>query len=179
MKKHLVSINDLPPDGKNFELDDQDVWLEPIKEFKMDCRITEPLKMKAFIMPVDGGCLLRGEISGAVVVPCNRCAEDADIAIRSAFDEFEEIPESHVPGARHQNGDGHIVFERNAPMLDLAEAAWEQFMLALPSNPLCRTDCKGLCAQCGVNLNLGQCDCEAENMDDRMAPLRNLAVRKQ
>lgn len=178
MKKHFVSINDLPPDGKNFELDDQDVWLEPLKEFKMDCKITSPIRMKAFIMPVDGGCLLRGDISGTVVVPCNRCAEDASISIKSNFDEFEEIPESQVQGARHPDSEGHIVFERNAPMLDLAEAAWEQFMLAMPSNPLCRDDCKGLCAQCGANLNLGQCSCETESMDDRMAPLRDLAARK-
>jgi uncharacterized protein len=38
----------------------------------------------------------------------------------------------------------------------------------------CKPDCKGLCAQCGQNLNEGQCDCDAEPIDPRLAPLRAL-----
>lgn len=176
MKKHLISINDLPPSGKEFVLDDQNIWLEPLKEFKMDCRIEEPLSMKLFVMPSDGGCLMRGQIQGAVIVPCNRCAEDARVQISSSFDEFEEIPEN-APRS-DQPGDGHIVFDRNAPMLNLDEVAWEQFMLALPARPLCRENCRGLCVKCGANLNLGDCDCRQEEMDPRMAALAGLKVDK-
>ncbi len=64
-------------------------------------------------------------------------------------------------------------------MLDLGGVAWEQFMLAMPVNPLCRPDCKGLCPICGANLNLEACDCHKEEEDPRMAPLRNLKVGKK
>jgi len=177
MKKHLVSINDLPPDGKEFELVDQDIWLEPLREFKMDCRIVTPLHGKIFAQRADDGLLVRGSIKGVVVVPCNRCAEDATVNIDFEFSEYEEIPEENAHG--QENGhEGYIVYDRHAPMLDLAEAGWEQFMLAQPSMPLCREDCKGLCPECGANLNMGECDCKKETTDPRMAVLANVKVKR-
>ncbi len=92
MAKYLVSINDLPPDGKSFNLTDQEIWLDPIREFKMDCRIEKPLEATISVQPAEDGCLVRGAIGGEVVAPCNRCAENARIGINAHFDEFEEIP---------------------------------------------------------------------------------------
>lgn len=175
MEKYLVSINDLPPSGKEFEIDDQDVWLEPIREFKMDCRVAEPLKMKVFVLPADEGCLDRGELTGAVILPCNRCAEDALVNIDTKFDEYEEIP--HSP--KQKSEDSHIVFDRNAPMLNLNEVAWEQLMLSLPPNPVCRDDCKGLCPDCGANLNEASCQCSRDQGDPRMSVFRDLAAGKK
>lgn len=177
MKKHLVSINDLPPDGKEFELDDQDIWLEPLREFKMDCRIIQPLHGKVFVQRTDEGVLIRGEISGVIVVPCNRCAEDATININSEFREYEEIPEESASPLEEEH-EGYIVYDRHAPMLNLAEVGWEQFMLAQPAMPLCREDCKGLCPKCGTNLNMGECDCARDTTDPRMAALAGVKVKK-
>lgn len=172
--KNLVSINDLPPAGKEFSLDNQEIWKKPIEEFKMDCRIDKPLRITFFVMPAENGVLVRGELTGGVVLPCNRCTEDAETLIDSRFDEFEEIPET--PPRTQNSEEDHILFERNAPMLNLDAVAWEQFMLALPTNPLCKEDCKGLCGKCGANLNNGQCDCENDNPDPRLAALRDLKV---
>ena len=44
--------------------------------------------------------------------------------------------------------------------IDLGQLMQEQFYLALPMKPLCRDDCKGLCPECGTNLNRGTCDCK-------------------
>lgn len=177
MKKHLVSINDLPPDGKEFTLDDPDIWLEPIREFKMDCRILEPLHGKVFVQPVDEGVLVRGDLHGKVIVPCNRCAEDAAVAINADFSEYEEIPPE--TGAKDDDLDGCIIYKMHAPMLNLAEIGWEQFMLAMPAQPLCRSDCKGLCQHCGANLNLSECSCRKESGDPRLAALRDVKVAQK
>lgn len=178
MRKYLVSINDLPPDGKEFTLDDQEIWLAPLKEFHMECRIEKPLEARLTVMPAEDGCLVRGTLTGAVVVPCNRCAEDAAVAIDTRFDEFEDIPpEESAPGAVPDDA-SHVVYDRHAPMLDLAAVCWEQFMLSLPVAPLCKEDCKGLCPVCGTNLNEGECSCVREHDDPRMAPLRDLARRQ-
>lgn len=174
MSNYLVSINDLPPDGKTFQLTDQDIWLDPIKEFKMDCKIEEPLQATIFVMPADEGCLVRGSLKGKVVVPCNRCAEDARVTLDSNFDEYEEVPKEG--NSRSSEGERRIVFERNSPMLNLAEVAWEQFMLAMPVMPVCQEGCKGLCPQCGTNLNLGSCDCVKPAGDPRLEALRNVKI---
>lgn len=179
MNKYLVSINDLPPSGKEFILEDQEIWLGPIKEFKMDCRITSPLKARVFLQAADEGVVERGDLTGSVVVPCSRCTENANVDIDSKFDEYEEIPENAKGLNDNPESESHIVFDRNAPMLNLAEVAWEQFMLAMPVRPLCKTDCKGLCPQCGANLNLGECGCAPQEGDPRMDALRGIKINRQ
>ncbi|MDE7241694.1 DUF177 domain-containing protein [Desulfovibrio sp.] len=181
MRKYLVSINDLPPGGKEFTLDDQEIWLGPLKEFHMDCRIERPLAARINVVPTEDGCLVRGRLTGGVVVPCNRCAEDAAVDIDAAIEEFEEIPaeENAASAEAAPDGASHVVYDRHAPMLDLAAVCWEEFMLALPVAPLCREDCKGLCPRCGTNLNEGQCGCTPDEGDHRMAPLRDLAAKRQ
>jgi uncharacterized protein len=43
--------------------------------------------------------------------------------------------------------------------IELDELVLEQLELSLPIRILCQEDCKGLCAQCGTNLNVESCDC--------------------
>ena len=57
--------------------------------------------------------------------------------------------------------------------LDLDQAASEAFVLAMDTKNLCSDDCKGLCAKCGANLNLGPCGCKPE-VDPRLAALAQL-----
>ncbi len=181
MRKYLVSINDLPPGGKDFTLDDQDIWLAPLREFHMECRIQRRLEAHMSVVPAEDGCLVRGRLTGSVIMPCNRCAEDAAVEIDAGFEEFEEIPpeESAALADADPDGTGHVVYDRHAPMLDLAAVCWEEFLLALPVAPLCREECRGLCPICGTNLNEGRCACTPEDEDPRMAPLRELAARRQ
>jgi uncharacterized protein len=58
--------------------------------------------------------------------------------------------------------------------IDLGELVREQFYLALPMKPLCAEACKGLCPQCGMNLNQGTCDCRLEWQDPRFEALKAL-----
>ncbi len=58
--------------------------------------------------------------------------------------------------------------------IDLRQLMEEQFYLSLPMKPLCKDDCKGLCANCGTNLNKATCDCNTQWEDPRLAALRDL-----
>ena len=58
--------------------------------------------------------------------------------------------------------------------IDLGQLITEQFQLALPMKPLCDKACKGLCPQCGTNLNTGSCDCRQEWIDPRLEVLKKL-----
>jgi uncharacterized protein len=59
--------------------------------------------------------------------------------------------------------------------IDLGDVMREQFYLAVPMKPLCREDCKGLCAVCGINKNRETCACQVEWTDPRLEPLKRLA----
>ena len=50
----------------------------------------------------------------------------------------------------------------------------QELMLRVPAKVLCKEDCKGICYQCGKNLNYGSCDCREEPKDPRMAAILDL-----
>jgi uncharacterized protein len=58
--------------------------------------------------------------------------------------------------------------------LDVDEIVKEQILLAVPTRMLCREDCKGICPECGIDRNTGECSCVADNIDPRWAALKNL-----
>jgi uncharacterized protein len=62
--------------------------------------------------------------------------------------------------------------------VDLSPLLREQYLLSLPTRPLCREDCRGLCPKCGANLNHTACGCRPEAADARLAPLRALKLSR-
>lgn len=59
-------------------------------------------------------------------------------------------------------------------VVDLTELIRETLIINEPSQVLCQEDCKGLCVQCGANLNNSQCSCDSFVVDPRWAELRAL-----
>ncbi len=175
MSDTRIPLGALSPEGLELHLDDQALWTGPLAEFGMDCRITSPISADISIQPLENGYLIRGKISGDVMVPCNRCAEPMPVHLEEKFEDFEDTPAEET----EPDGESRIIEEKGALYLDVAAIVWEQFVLALPPNPLCRPDCKGLCPECGANLNEGMCACSRDEGDPRMAVLRGLKIRKQ
>ena len=97
---------------------------------------------------------------------CDRCADDftKDLGF-----ELKRILVASL--SNDTDFDDYIVVENG--VLDLDELIEEEIQLFLPSKMLCREDCKGLCMQCGKNLNHGNCSCKKE-VDPRMAALLRL-----
>jgi uncharacterized protein len=60
--------------------------------------------------------------------------------------------------------------------IDLLQLVREQLYLLLPMKPLHSDNCKGLCPNCGTNLNETTCECKIEWEDPRLAPLRKLKI---
>ena len=58
--------------------------------------------------------------------------------------------------------------------LDLDTPLLEEIEMEFPGRFLCKDDCKGLCQRCGKNLNEGECDCAAKEIDPRLEPLRRI-----
>ena len=52
----------------------------------------------------------------------------------------------------------------------------EQILLGVPSYPLCREDCAGLCPRCGQDLNRGRCECDTAPVDPRLAKLKSIKI---
>ncbi len=183
-----IAIDDIPTSGKKIVVDDASVWDKPIQELHIDCQVVVPIRLSATVLPIEGGCLVRGKLTGKVVQVCDLCAEDAPVTIEHEIDTFESIPGESIPFEHEEDAqnediqdalqdvESHVFVEKNVPYLDMASLAWEEFMLALPMRPLCRDNCAGLCTHCGVNLNDKSCTCVQNEGDPRLAALRNLKI---
>jgi uncharacterized protein len=170
-----LDITDLPASGREFSFSDQEIWTGPIAEFKLPHRLADTdagFSATLSITPQGRGMLVRGHITGTVITPCDRCAEDTILVVDTNFEMFEELPiEGEIslePTLLRRRGK---ILE-----LDAASLLWEQFLLALPVKPLCDEDCPGLCPRCGKPLREGPCGCAVEEGDTRLAVLKNLKV---
>jgi len=121
-----------------------------------DFRQAEPLEVRATAELVEGQIRVTGELHTRLEMVCARCLEPVHEDISREFDLF------YKPLATMTKE------EEERLKLD------EQVLLALPMKAICRSDCRGLCPQCGVNLNNEECRCESHAADPRMAPLARL-----
>lgn len=184
MELRHIALNEIEPQGRTITVSDRSVWEEPAAEYHLQCRMVEPVVAEVFLLPQNDGCLIRGTIRGVVAMPCNRCMEETLVVLNQSFDEFEEYPAPAETEPEEENPAGlldecAVTMEGGAPFLDLASLLWEEFSLALPVKPLCRPDCRGLCPECGKNLNEGACSCSRDSGDPRLAALRQLKVKHQ
>ena len=123
---------------------------------------------------------LVGRARTTLEVPCSRCLEPYRIPIDAAFD-LSYVPQADNTGAGEheiQDDDLSTAYYRG-DAIDLGELLREQLYLALPMKPLCSEDCKGLCPQCGTNLNRETCDCSPTWEDPRLAGLKALLDDKK
>ena len=58
--------------------------------------------------------------------------------------------------------------------LDVDRLVYLEVLMSWPLKVLCREDCKGICAGCGVNLNVEECRCGTKPVDPRLEILKNL-----
>ncbi len=111
---------------------------------------------------------LNADISFLFSGVCDRCAEDVSKQMNFSVD---KILVRELANDADADSDEYIVLESG--ILDLDDYIREEVQLFLPSKILCKSDCKGLCSNCGKNLNLGDCDCK-KAVDPRMAALLQL-----
>lgn len=115
--------------------------------------------------------LLHAAVAGTVRLECSRCIELFDMQIETGLDIMfhrGELPQGS------DEGDLVMLTEADEGGYDILPRVREAVILELPMRFLCSEECKGLCPQCGANLNNGPCDCVKTEGDQRWAPLKKL-----
>lgn len=118
---------------------------------------------------------LVGEFDGKVETRCARCLDPVSTTVHEDFDLLYRPLKPGKLGEEISINEAETeigFYQGNG--LELADVIKEQVLLALPVKTVCREDCKGLCAQCGQNLNQGSCDCTQERSDPRWSALEGL-----
>ncbi|MBZ5684215.1 MAG: DUF177 domain-containing protein [Acidobacteriia bacterium] len=121
---------------------------------------------------------LRGRLSASLDLQCARCLEPVPQDVKREF-ELLYRPLGADAGRDElsvTDAEAEIGYYQGDGLL-LEDVLREQVLLALPLKVTCRDDCKGLCPQCGRNLNHEQCSCSIEVEDPRWAALKDVRSR--
>ncbi|HVB98196.1 MAG TPA: DUF177 domain-containing protein [Candidatus Dormibacteraeota bacterium] len=142
-------------------------------EFKQ----VEPLVVRATAELVEGQIHIFGNLHTRIELNCARCLESVPEEVSRDFDLLYR-PMVWAPrdeAVRLSVDESEIAFFEGDGLF-LADIISEQINLAVPMKVICRSDCRGLCAHCGANLNYEQCSCEARIADPRLASLERFKL---
>jgi len=107
------------------------------------------------------GIIVKGTFAAQTTATCSRCLKPASCTVKFNIEE-EFLPKALVSAGMPRTGDfdsSTIISDNN--VLDLSEVMRQYTLLAVPTKPLCRPDCAGLCSTCGHDLNKGPCECSS------------------
>jgi uncharacterized protein len=142
-------------------------------------RIVAPVRLVMDVQKDREKIGLMGTLQTVLELDCSRCLEGFAVPVDAQFDLL------YVPAAENAGVDEKEIEEDDLDtayyregVIDLADLVREQLYLALPMKPLCQEACRGLCSECGTNLNSGACSCTPAWEDPRLAPLKALARKK-
>jgi uncharacterized protein len=122
------------------------------------------------------GILVTGDLHTSVELSCSRCLDVFARPVRFSVEEEFHPSSDILTGAKIPLTDEDEPETRIDVhhILDLSEVIRQNLVLALPMHPICRSKCKGLCPNCGQNWNQAPCECTAEEIDPRLAILKEL-----
>ena len=150
-------IDTIPEEGKHVE-----ATISPT-QITVDVpgyTIDSPLVFSGRLTRSAQNVYVRGNLSGAVSAQCGRCLETfempLDLDMDIAFSPQREQLDQEVEIFEHDANLAHY----EADSIDLLPEIRDLFLVNLPIRPVCRSDCKGLCSQCGADLNVNPCKCE-------------------
>lgn len=175
----LLDLSKLHGQREHFERTFQPSAFDPQDE---DYRVATPVELSMDIEKAGGDAFrVTGRAVTRLEMTCSRCLESFDVPVDARF-ELRYVPQVQAAegGGEHEIPEDDLTtsYYREGT-LDVVEMLREQFQLALPMKPLCAESCRGLCPECGTNLNRGECSCRPAWEDPRLAPLKGLLNRNK
>lgn len=132
------------------------VNLPDFKNYNQDINTPYLFDLDLNIYNTEDFYVLSGSLTGILILLCSRCLEKFEYGIELQIEE-ELLKEEVVSPEK----------------INLIEIIMENIILSLPMKYLCSESCKGLCCNCGQNLNNEKCDCDKTVIDPRLAKLKD------
>lgn len=112
------------------------------------------------------GLIVQADFSAETTLECVRCLAEFDTELDWSFTELYAFDKRSIT-------DSGLLLPDDAH-LDMAVLLREYALLEIPISPVCKPDCKGLCTECGQNLNEKDCGHRPAESDSPFAKLKDL-----
>lgn len=118
---------------------------------------------------------LSGQVKGGLGVECDRCLKPVHLAVNSSFRlDYVTAKDYQQQQAVELEAEDLDLAVFDGEAIDVDALVAEELFLAIPDHVLCKNDCLGICAVCGVDRNSADCNCESAEIDPRWAALKTV-----
>ena len=150
-----------------------------------EARAVAPVHVHGQVTNTGESMLVQGEARGQFAMTCARCLQPMRAEVAAEFQERFRRPGGRHPERAQDRWEAPVSLADeeddarpyHGDWLHLDDAVREALLLHMPMKPVCEPDCRGLCPQCGANLNETTCDCRPESIDPRLAVLKEWGKR--
>ena len=147
-----------------------------------EAQFVRPIKFQLRLQQLGQLVEVDGHFSTEVVLNCGHCLQSyqKDLVGDFAFtftpyvaqeqDKVDEDAEVEL-----ETDELGLVFYTDE-CLDLSPPLQDQLIMAMPISPICGDNCKGLCSECGENLNSNDCHCAKKLFNSKFTALAGLKI---
>ncbi len=136
-----ISANHIPFNGLEVE---EEIDFRELELETLDIKFRNPVKVKANVSKITNAVAVNLNIKASYYTDCSRCLEEINIDFNKALKlNFQIVSANQI--------------------IDINNDIREEIILEYLMQPLCKSDCKGLCLTCGKNLNEAACECNSKN----------------
>jgi len=139
-----IHVNRVPPEGLQQRASYDPAPLDMERE---DIRLREPFEVDAVVSKVERELVIQAAIRAPLAVSCARCLEEFRTVVQAEATFSYTVQPTDV--------------------MDITDDVRQEVLLAYPMVPVCRAECRGLCAVCGANLNVSSCSHQASQVHPR------------
>ena len=150
-----INLSDLKEIGGRKQLS-LELEFHNLKFVNREIEIEKPIELELEIFNTRDSFVVEGKLKAELILSCSRCLQKYNSPVE--LDISEDVLKSEMEDEEE---------------LYLDEIVMDNIILSLPMKPLCSDNCKGICPECGQDLNEGECDCEVEALDPRLAKLKD------
>jgi uncharacterized protein len=179
-----IDINEIAEGGVAVEFANGAGDFPVLKTLELEgvCRFVAPLATRLRAERFEDMFHVAGRVATQVRLSCSRCLKRFDRPLTATLDLTFRRRMASTDAERSGSECGEAQSEEmtfTGEELDFTAVVEEHIVLALPFKPLCRQDCRGLCAHCGADLNRRDCSCRKDDQGSPFAVLKHLQARQK
>ena len=162
-----IKLTDVPAEAGGRILVSGDIAAENFSYHGDEYEFISPLHFEGVLTNNGKELVLTGSAKADFYANCARCLEKTRQSI------CYDVEEVYVRESETDASDGEMIVI-TGDEIEPDDVIMSGFYVNAPSKYLCGDDCKGLCPECGANLNKGDCGCDKEQIDPRWEALKKI-----
>ena len=173
-----LAIETIPSEGMDVDLSAPGASHTGAFGSEVDILFRRPVAGRVRVYRLHGEVFVSGALETGVEQTCCRCLEPFELPVEAAVAYTFQPATDSLPEEQELKEEDTRICYYTSGEIDLSQVVIEQVLLSIPMKPICSSECKGLCPQCGSNRNLDACGCEEKRVDPRFGALEKFKVEK-